>query len=81
MNIKEKIESFKQKAKPRKHRKAYSFIVAGLIVVICFCWWLFGTNTGWIARTSWDKTFDTQSIHTVTIYDSIGEPVRVYKGT
>lgn len=81
MSVKEKIKSFKERVKLRKHRKTYSFIVAGIIVVVCFCWWLFGTNTGWIARTSWDKTFDTHSIHTVTVYDSVGEPVRVYKGT
>lgn len=81
MKIKEKLVILAEKVKPKRHRKAYSFIIAGLIVVVCFCWWLFDTNTGWIARTSWDKTFDTTSEHIVTVYDGVGNPVRVYKGT
>lgn len=73
-----KVESLKPDG---SHKKMYSFIIAGLLVVFMFLWWLFGTNTGWIARTSWDKTFDTTSIHVITVYDATGNPLCVYEGT
>lgn len=79
---KEKIKNIFEKIKPSgSHKKIYSFLLAGILVVSLFLWWLFGSNMGWIARTSWEKTFDTTSIHLITVYDATGDPICVYEGT
>ena len=64
-----------------KHRKLYSVLSAVLVVLILFSIWLFNTNMGWIARSSWNKTFDTTSVHSVTVYGSTGNVLAEYLGT
>lgn len=81
LDFKSRINKIKEGWKKKGHKKVYSFIIAGIMVVVMFFTWLFGTNTGWIARTSWEKTFDTESYHLVTVYSADGATIRHYEGT
>lgn len=80
-DIKNNLKKVKNKFTIKGHKKILFYAIAALIVVVLFLVWLFDTNMGWIARSSWDKTFDTDSIHVVTVYDATGSVIKRYEGT
>ena len=67
--IKEKWVSIKEKLIPSGHKKAYSFIIAGVLVLGLFCVWFFMTPTGQLAQYSFFKSFnDIPEVRVVEIY-------------
>jgi hypothetical protein len=54
-SFKDRVQNIKEKTKG--HHKWKMFLYAGIIVSIMFFTWLFGTNTGWLARQSLMKIF------------------------
>lgn len=54
--------------KTKGHRKWKMFIYAGIVIFLAGYIWLFYTNTGWLARTSLDKTFGQDRNRIVKIY-------------
>lgn len=70
------LEKIKSKVTPRKR----AFVVAFFIVLVCSGLWLFGTNTGYLARTSFTKTFDRDREKVITVYAADGTPIRTYRG-
>ena len=69
MNAKDKLGKIKEKLTFRHHKKAYSFIVAGVIVVALFLTWFLGTPTGQLAQQSFSKSFnDIPEEHVIEVY-------------
>ena len=67
--IKEKWVRIKEKLIPSGHKKAYSFIIAGVLVLGLFCVWFFMTPTGQLAQYSFFKSFnDIPEEHIIEIY-------------
>lgn len=64
--LKRGVHSLREKV--RGHHKWKIFVYAGIILFIMGYIWLFYTNTGWLARTSFTKTFDHASDRIVRIY-------------
>lgn len=64
--IKNGVYSIREKTKG--HCKWKMFIYAGIILFLAGYIWLFHTNTGWLARTSFDKTFRKDPNRIVRIY-------------
>lgn len=60
------VNSIREKTKG--HRKWKMFIYAGIVIFLAGYIWLFYTNTGWLARTSLDKTFGQDRNRIVKIY-------------
>ena len=58
MNVKNKLVKIKEKLTFRHHKKAYSFIIAGIIVIALFLTWFLGTPTGQLAQKSFTKSFN-----------------------
>lgn len=58
MNVKDKLGKIKEKFTFRHHKKAYSFIIAGIIVVTLFLTWFLGTPTGQLVQQSFSKSFN-----------------------
>lgn len=75
--IKNRVHCLREKTKG--HRKWKMFIYAGIIVILAGYIWLFHTNTGWLARTSFDKTFRKDPDRIVRIYAG-NELVDTYVG-
>ena len=76
-NIRSRVQALKEKTKG--HHKWKMFLYAGIIVFILFFTWLFGTNTGWLARTSFMKSFDHHPDRIVRIYTG-SELIEEYVG-
>ena len=64
--LKSGVQSLKEKTKG--HHKWKMFIYAAIILFIMGYIWLFHTNTGWLARTSFEKTFKQDPNRIVRIY-------------
>lgn len=64
--VKKWVNSIREKTKG--HRKWKMFIYAGIVIFLAGYIWLFYTNTGWLARTSLDKTFGQDRNRIVKIY-------------
>lgn len=64
--IKSGVQSLKEKIKG--HHKWKMFAYAAIILFIMGYIWLFYTNTGWLARTSFIKTFDHNPDRVVRVY-------------
>lgn len=75
--IKDGVYPIREKTKG--HRKWKMFIYAGIILFLAGYIWLFYTNTGWLARTSFDKTFRKNPNRIVRIYAG-NELVDTYVG-
>lgn len=58
VNVKNKLGKIKEKLTFRHRKKAYSFIIAGIIVVTLFLTWFLGTPTGQLAQQSFSKSFN-----------------------
>ena len=65
----------------RGHHKWKMFLYAAILLIGGVVFWLTQTNVGWIARNSWSKTFDTDTVRTVTAYSDDGTPIRRFHGT
>lgn len=79
--VQEKLGKIKEKVKlPSRSRTISVFCAAGLIICL-FLIWLLGTNTGWIARNSFFKTFDIDTQRIVTVYGANGELIRYFEGS
>jgi hypothetical protein len=69
VSVKDKLGKIKEKLTLRHHKKAYSFIVAGIIVVALFLTWFLGTPTGQLAQQSFSKSFnDIPEEHVIEVY-------------
>lgn len=77
--IKSGVQSLKEKTK--RHHKWKMFAYAAIILFIMGYIWLFHTNTGWIARDSFIKTFSTDRERVITVYSADGEMIRRFDGT
>lgn len=78
--IKEKWVKIKEKLIPSGHKKAYSFIIAGVLVLGLFCVWFFMTPTGQLAQYSFFKSFnDIPEEHVIEVY-SDGTKIKEYVG-
>lgn len=75
--VKNGVYSIREKTKG--HRKWKMFLYAGIILFLAGYIWLFHTNTGWLARTSFDKTFRKDPNRIVRIYAG-NELVDTYVG-
>ena len=80
MSVKDKLGKIKEKLTFRHHKKAYSFIVAGIIVVALFLTWFLGTPTGQLAQQSFSKSFnDIPEDRCVEVY-AAGEKIKTFVG-
>ena len=78
--IKQKLVSIKEKLIPSGHKKAYSFIIAGVLVLGLFCVWFFMTPTGQLAQYSFFKSFnDIPEERCVEVY-AAGEKIKTFIG-
>lgn len=64
--VKKGVHSIREKTKG--HHKWKMFIYAGIILFLAGYVWLFYTNTGWLARTSFEKTFKQDPNRIVRVY-------------
>lgn len=64
--IKSWVSSIREKSK--KHRKWKMFVYAAIVIFALFYIWLMYSNTGWLARQSFFKTFDRHPDRIVRIY-------------
>ena len=76
-NIQSWVQSLKKKT--QGHHKWKMFLYAGIIIFILTYVWLFYTNTGWLARTSFFKSFDHHPDRVVRIYAG-SEQIAEYVG-
>lgn len=77
--VQEKMGKIKEKVKlPSRSRTISVFCAAGLIICL-FLIWLFGTNTGWLAKQSFFKSFDHEPERLVRIYSG-SELIATYEG-
>lgn len=65
-NIKKWVQNLRENAKG--HHKWKMFLYAGIMIAVLFYIWLFYSNTGWLARTSFFKSFDRHPDRIVRIY-------------
>lgn len=79
--VQEKMGKIKEKVKPPSRSRTISILCAAGLIVCLFLIWLLGTNTGWIARNSFFKTFDTVTQRIVTVYGANGELIRYFEGS
>lgn len=78
--LKEKWVRIKEKLIPSGHKKAYSFIIAGVLVLGLFCVWFFMTPTGQLAQYSFFKSFnDIPEERCVEVY-AAGEKIKTFVG-
>lgn len=64
----------------RHHKKIYSFVIAAIIVIVCFLVWLLGTYPGQLARDSFFKTFNPiPEEHIIEVYSG-NTKVKEYVG-
>ena len=77
--IKNGVSNLRQKVKG--HHKWKMFLYAAIMIVIAFTIWLTSTNRGWIARSSFMKTFDVETQRIVMVYSADGSKIREFRGT
>ena len=65
-NIKNRVQNLGEKFKG--HKKWKMFLYAGILILGMGYIWLFHTNTGWLARTSFSKSFEHHPDRIVRIY-------------
>ena len=75
--VKEWVQSIKKKLSG--HHRWKTFAYAGIVVALSFYVWLFHTNTGWLARQSFMKSFDRHPDRIVRIYAG-NELISEYEG-
>lgn len=67
--IKDKFIGLKGKLGLKGHKRAYSFIIAGILVLVLAGIWFFGTPTGQLAQYSFFKSFnDIPEEHVIEVY-------------
>lgn len=67
--IKDKFIGLKGKLGLKSHKRAYSFIIAGILVLVLAGIWFFGTPTGQLAQYSFFKSFnDIPEEHVIEVY-------------
>lgn len=67
--IKDKFVSLKNRLGLKGHKRAYSFVIAGVIVLVLAGIWFFGTPTGQLAQYSFFKSFnDIPEEHVIEVY-------------
>ena len=76
-NIKSRVQNLREKFKG--HKKWKMFLYAGILIFTMGYIWLFYTNTGWLARTSFEKTFKQDPDRVVRIYAG-NELIDTYSG-
>ena len=76
-NIKSRVQNLGEKFKG--HNKWKMFLYAGILILTLGYIWLFHTNTGWLARTSFMKSFDHHPDRIVRIYTG-SELIEEYVG-
>ena len=64
--MKSGVQSLREKTKG--HRKWKMFVYAAIILFIMGYIWLFHTNIGWLARTSFEKTFKQDPNRIIRVY-------------
>jgi len=64
----------------KESKKAKWFAVAGVIVTVVMCIWLFATNSGMIARLGFMDNFDKTVSQDISVYGSDGNILRRYEG-
>lgn len=79
--IQEKMGKIKEKVKLPSRSRIISVLCAAGLIICLFLIWLFGSNTGWIARNSFFKTFDISTQRIVTVYGANGELIRYFEGS
>ena len=65
-NVKSRVQNLKEKI--QGHHKWKMFLYAGIFILVLVYIWLFYTNTGWLARTSFFKSFNHHPDRIVRIY-------------
>lgn len=75
--VKKGVNSIREKTKG--HRKWKMFLYAGILILSMGYIWLFHTNTGWLARTSFEKSFKQDPNRIVRIYAG-NELINTYVG-
>lgn len=60
--VKNRIENHKKSGKWK------AFLAAAILIIGFVYIWLFNTNVGWLARTSFDKTFNREEERVISIY-------------
>lgn len=69
MSVKDKLGKIKEKLTFRQHKKAYSFVIATIIVITLFLTWFLETPTGQLAQQSFSKSFnDIREEHVIEVY-------------
>ena len=69
MSVKDKLGKIKEKLTFRQHKKAYSFVIAAIIVITLFLIWFLGTPTGQLAQQSFSKSFNNvPEEHVIEVY-------------
>lgn len=76
-NLKKGVQNIEEKI--RGHHKWKMFLYAGIIVLILVYIWLFHTNTGWIARDDFIRSFDHNPNRIVRVYAD-NEKIAEYVG-
>lgn len=80
MSVKDKLGKIKEKLTFRQHKKAYSFVIAAIIVITLFLIWFLGTPTGQLAQQSFSKSFnDVPEEHVIEVYSG-GDKIKEYVG-
>lgn len=69
----------KEKVKLPSRSRTISVLCAAGLIICLFLIWLFGTNTGWLARQSFFKSFDRAPERIVRIYSG-SELIATYEG-
>lgn len=67
--IKDKFVSLKDRLGLKGHKRAYSFVIAGILVLVLAGIWFFGTPTGQLAQYSFFKSFNNiPEEHVIEVY-------------
>lgn len=78
--VKDKFIGLKNRLGLKGHKKVYSFIVAGILVLVLAGIWFFGTPTGQLAQYSFFKSFNQiPEEHVIEVYSG-GSKIKEYVG-
>ena len=77
--VQEKMGKIKEKVKLPSRSRTISILCAAGLIICLFLIWLFGSNTGWLARQSFFKSFDHAPERIVRIYSG-SELIATYEG-
>lgn len=77
--VQEKMGKIKKKMKLPSRSRTISVLCAAGLLICLFLIWLFETNTGWLARQSFFKSFDRTPERIVRIYSG-SELIATYEG-